>query len=322
MPAPASLNLPWPPAVTKVGRGHGLFLGHIRMHVSIRLLGGFEVAVDGLAVPSDAWPRRSASALVKLLALQPGHRLRRELVLDALWPGLLAERAAPRLHTAAHYARAALAWTAMTFLGEEAGYRDALRLSDRAIGLARVVGEAPLVAQALNVKGELARMHGDGALARAAYEEGRELAARVGDDAQLSVFLAHLGHLAVAAGAFDEGRRLEQRALALAWAAGRRMLAAWFVSDLAGPELGLGRPERAAVLVGAADAALRSLGAVRAPGVRPHHEAVVRGLRQTLGEPTFRRLHDEGTGEALADAVRLGLSAGEEHDARDDDAVA
>ncbi|MGY1810879.1 ATP-binding protein [Blastococcus sp. SYSU D00669] len=78
------------------------------MRVQVRLLGGFGVEVDGRPVPEQAWSRRSASALVKLLALQPGHRLLRDRVVDALWPDLLLDEAAPRLHTAAHYARAAL----------------------------------------------------------------------------------------------------------------------------------------------------------------------------------------------------------------------
>src|SRR5690349_16313214 len=78
------------------------------MNVSIGLLGGFEVVVGGHAVPGGAWSRRSAATLVKLLALQPGRRLRREQVLEALWPQRPSRETAPRLHTAAHYARSAL----------------------------------------------------------------------------------------------------------------------------------------------------------------------------------------------------------------------
>ena len=78
------------------------------MSLAVTLLGGFTVAVDGVPVPPDAWARRHAAALVKLLALAPGHRLHREQVLDALWPGVDPEAATPRLHKAAHYARRAL----------------------------------------------------------------------------------------------------------------------------------------------------------------------------------------------------------------------
>jgi predicted ATPase/DNA-binding SARP family transcriptional activator len=93
------------------------------MDVHVRLLGGFQVVVDGRPVPDDAWRRRAAAALVKLLALAPGHRLLRERVTDALWPDLLLDDALPRLHTAAHYARAAL------------GSRDAVVLEQGAVAL-------------------------------------------------------------------------------------------------------------------------------------------------------------------------------------------
>jgi DNA-binding SARP family transcriptional activator/tetratricopeptide (TPR) repeat protein len=83
------------------------------MSIDIRLLGGFEVTVDGVGVPPEAWTRRHASALVKLLALTDGRRLHREQVADALWPGLDIDAAAPRLHKAAHYARKAVGDTAV-----------------------------------------------------------------------------------------------------------------------------------------------------------------------------------------------------------------
>jgi DNA-binding SARP family transcriptional activator len=78
------------------------------MAVRVGLLGGFTVEVDGVALPADAWSRRQAAALVKLLALTPGRELHREQVIDALWPDLGLDEAAPRLHKAAHFARKAL----------------------------------------------------------------------------------------------------------------------------------------------------------------------------------------------------------------------
>lgn len=76
--------------------------------VAVRLLGGFEVTVDGIPVPAAAWTRRQAITLVKLLALAPRRRLHREQVIDALWPASSIDEAAPRLHKAAHYARRVL----------------------------------------------------------------------------------------------------------------------------------------------------------------------------------------------------------------------
>jgi DNA-binding SARP family transcriptional activator/tetratricopeptide (TPR) repeat protein len=88
------------------------------MVVEIRLLGGFEVRVDGVPVPDDAWRRRHASALVKLLALAHGASLHREQVIDALWPDLAVAEAAPRLHKAAHFARRAIGHGAVVLRGE------------------------------------------------------------------------------------------------------------------------------------------------------------------------------------------------------------
>jgi len=81
--------------------------------IDVKLLGGFEVLVDGIPVPSTAWSRRHAASLVKLLALAPGRRLHREQVIEALWPGISLDAAAPRLHKATHYARKALGATAV-----------------------------------------------------------------------------------------------------------------------------------------------------------------------------------------------------------------
>ena len=78
------------------------------MKVEFILLGGFSVSVEGREVPASTWGRRQAASLVKMLALAPGRRLHREQVMDALWPGLAPDAAAPRLHKAAHYARRAL----------------------------------------------------------------------------------------------------------------------------------------------------------------------------------------------------------------------
>jgi DNA-binding SARP family transcriptional activator/tetratricopeptide (TPR) repeat protein len=78
------------------------------MDVRITLLGRFEVTVDGDVIPADAWTRRHAASLVKLLALAHGRRLHREQVIEALWPDTAVEAALPRLHKAAHYARRAL----------------------------------------------------------------------------------------------------------------------------------------------------------------------------------------------------------------------
>jgi predicted ATPase/DNA-binding SARP family transcriptional activator len=96
-------------------------------HVRIRLLGGFDVHVDGVAVPADAWRLSKARSLLKLLALAEGHRMHRDAVVEALWPDLRAAAATNNLHQTLHSARRALAVAGAT--------ADALRLRDGVVTL-------------------------------------------------------------------------------------------------------------------------------------------------------------------------------------------
>jgi DNA-binding SARP family transcriptional activator len=76
--------------------------------LDVRLLGGFEIRVAGRLVPNSVWRQRRAAAIVKLLALEPGHRLHREQLIDTLWPNFDPDSAANNLRGALHHARLGL----------------------------------------------------------------------------------------------------------------------------------------------------------------------------------------------------------------------
>ena len=73
-----------------LGRTHGLLIRVVGRKAPAFVThseGGADnvrLYVDGEAVPDRAWSRRQAASLVKLLALAPGQRLHREVVIDAL----------------------------------------------------------------------------------------------------------------------------------------------------------------------------------------------------------------------------------------------
>ena len=187
-----------------------------------------------------------------------------------------------------------LAVTSATYIGEAAHVEAAIRMNDEALALGRGVGSPALVAQVLNVRGELTRVAGLDELAREAYEEGLQISGTLGDELYVSVFLSNLSYLAEHRGDHEEARRLTHRALRTCWSQGRRLMAAWTVSQLAGPEHALGRSELGAVLIGAGDEALRVLGARRHPGDVPEHERVVAAIREGLGDSRFEELRSEG----------------------------
>jgi DNA-binding SARP family transcriptional activator/predicted negative regulator of RcsB-dependent stress response len=76
--------------------------------LAIRLLGGFGVSVDGIAISGDNWRSRRGADVVKLLALAPGHRMHREQLMEALWPDSELEASGTNLRKALHFARLAL----------------------------------------------------------------------------------------------------------------------------------------------------------------------------------------------------------------------
>ena len=94
--------------------------------LQLTLLGAFAVVAKGAAVEPRAWRVKKAAGLVKILALAPDHRVRREELMEWLWPDLDRYAGANNLRFALFSARQAL--------GEKALRSDgaALRLSEGA----------------------------------------------------------------------------------------------------------------------------------------------------------------------------------------------
>ena len=82
-----------------------------REAVRVWLLGGFRVSVGSRTIQQDEWHLRKAAALVKLLALAPGHRVHREQVIDLFWPDSGRGAASNSLRKTLHAARKVLAPT-------------------------------------------------------------------------------------------------------------------------------------------------------------------------------------------------------------------
>src|SRR5215212_3792542 len=83
--------------------------GGVSEAVRIRMLGGFSVSVGASTIKEGEWRLRKAAGLVKLLALEPGHRMHREQLMDVLWPDLDEKAQANNLRYALHHARRTLA---------------------------------------------------------------------------------------------------------------------------------------------------------------------------------------------------------------------
>ena len=86
----------------------GSIASEIPQTLRIRLLGGFSVSVGSKNISQDEWRSKKAAALVKLLALAPGHRMHREQVMDLLWPDSATRAASNNLRQVVYSARKVL----------------------------------------------------------------------------------------------------------------------------------------------------------------------------------------------------------------------
>src|SRR6476619_89511 len=76
--------------------------------VSMSLLGGFAVDVDGTSIPDASWRLRKSRSVLKLLALTPGRALHPERIQGLLWPDRDPAAAGNNLRQAVYHARRAL----------------------------------------------------------------------------------------------------------------------------------------------------------------------------------------------------------------------
>ena len=79
-----------------------------REAMRVRLLADFRVLVGARSIAADEWRLRKAGDLVKLLALEPSHRIHQERIMYLLWPELGPKAAANNLRQALHAARRVL----------------------------------------------------------------------------------------------------------------------------------------------------------------------------------------------------------------------
>lgn len=95
----------------------------------IYLLGPFRVEHNGQPIPPQEWARPKDRSLLKVLALERGHMVPQDRLLDLLWPDLTPAAAANNLHVAVSRLRKVLdpglpgtTTTSQVIRREEAGY--------------------------------------------------------------------------------------------------------------------------------------------------------------------------------------------------------
>ncbi|HSD82363.1 MAG TPA: tetratricopeptide repeat protein [Anaerolineae bacterium] len=162
---------------------------------------------------------------------------------------------------------------------------------------------------AMHVLGVTAQMAGDFHEARALMSERITLARGMGNLATVSSEAGNLSTVERQLGNLEEAERLAREALDIDYRRGDELAIPWKINGLAAVTADRGEFDRAAVLIGAADATMEAAGGAWPPDELIHYERTVAMLQNALGSIGFARAravgHSMTTSEAVDFALRI-----------------
>jgi non-specific serine/threonine protein kinase len=160
---------------------------------------------------------------------------------------------------------------------------------------------------ALHVIGVASQMAGDLVGARRYMTERIEQAREVGDFATVSSEAGNLSMVERQLGNLERAEALVREALDIDDQRGDELAIPWKINGLAAVTAERGEPERAAVLVGAADALLGAQGAAWPPDELVQYDGTVARLTSAMGPAAFGRSRSVGRAMSSREAVDFAL---------------
>jgi non-specific serine/threonine protein kinase len=183
----------------------------------------------------------------------------------------------------------------------------AMLIAVESLALFREMDHLPGIAQALNIIGELARISGDDARAKRAYEECLVVCQQTGEALRTCYNLVNLAYVAQHEGEHERALNLVRQALRLTRDTQDTRDVASFLVTYAGSIASLGQLGRAARLLGASEAALERMGAFHQPTDKPEIDRITTEVRARLDSATFQAAWAEGRKMTLDQATAIAL---------------
>jgi predicted ATPase/DNA-binding CsgD family transcriptional regulator len=204
-----------------------------------------------------------------------------------------------------------IGWTLfpLSFLshGQPDEYEQAVADCEESLALLRELDDKPGVAQALMVRGEIARRQGDLPCAKEAYQESLDIGRETGDKLREGVMLGFLGLIALREGDDEQAQAQYQQSLSLSVEIGHKVGVVDALAGLAEAAEYLGQLERAARLFSAADAFYEMHGFVLQAVYKLDYERRKGRVREQLDKATFEVLWAEGQAMSLEEAIAYAL---------------
>ncbi len=202
----------------------------------------------------------------------------------------------------------ALIFMGVASVGQAGEYAQALATAEEGLALLRALGDKPGIAQALNIIGELTRIHGDDGRAQAVYEECLLLVRETGEVRREAMILNNLGIVMMHREQVRQAEQLFKEALAKRLKVGHdRRGSLTNILFLAWAIAAAGDPERGARLAGAATALLEAMGVGLEPADQPEQVRIMAAVRGQLDQATLQTCWEEGRGFTLEQAAAYAL---------------
>lgn len=177
------------------------------------------------------------------------------------------------------------ALAAMGTVSLHEGNPDASRSAHtQSLDLSRSAGDQFTVVSGLISLGNVERDHGSTELARSFYEQAFDTAVEIHEFIGQSVALNNLANLAIDAGEVEQAHGLHLRSLDLRHDVGYRIMVAESMVGVAAVELALGRPQRAAQLIGFAEGLADDVGGTFDPAEQRLYERAIATIKDDFGE--------------------------------------
>jgi tetratricopeptide (TPR) repeat protein len=159
----------------------------------------------------------------------------------------------------------------------------------------------------MHVLGVAAQMAGDYLEARHLMSERIALARELGNLATVSSEAGNLSMVERQLGNLDEAEALAREALDIDYQRGDDLAIPWKVNGLAAVATDRGEFNRAATLIGVADATMEAAGGAWPPDELVHYERTVATLIEAMGSAEFARARAAGHSLTTSEAVDFAL---------------
>jgi predicted ATPase/DNA-binding CsgD family transcriptional regulator len=203
----------------------------------------------------------------------------------------------------------ALTFLAITGTGSPGEIGRYIEMAQQSLKMFRKLEDQPGLAQAYNILGELARWTEDYQAAQLYYEECLRIAQITGEHMREAMQYENLGVLAHYRGQYELAAEQMRRGLFIFRELGTGYGLAIALASLAGPIAKLGDYEKAARLLGAADAELESLGTNQQPVDQVGIGQFRSSVREALGEDAFQEAWQAGHDLSIDEALEYALGS-------------